>query len=414
MVTLDDPPKLMADFHRSNRELFRVGEALPSFEAVAFESILERILIHFLELQPVDIRATLNLTQAVESFRKAPHGRDQQLALIQSLHGALDTVIEPEVSHIDGIPISFARPGYAFLSSRKLRTFFPNLNDGLCDPKKYPGMLDRYTERVTSAVKELKCNRLGFIEKSFGPVGAIELRAELSRAVEIPSVVYRAYSWKRHNQPISAGRISSGDTICAVYDVGITGGLISEFAEYAKSRGANVVAAIVSFDYDEGAREYLDQQSVEYFPLVRKHRVINQIAQTYESLFKSEFLEYPDPADYPEAKPRNGKPDLEARFEELGRQWSEEASYHSNPDFVRNNAPYRELLQMGDAIIPYVIRKIEIRPLPWLHLLYDLAPENPTQPQDSGNIYLIRHRWIEWARKKRYFEYASHAVAAID
>src|SRR5207244_1195596 len=140
---------------------------------------------------------------------------------------------------IHGYRFSFAKPGYCFVSSLKLRTFFPNINESLADDRIRAQLLDAHSNLITKLRSDIKIDRLGFIDKAFGPLGAVEMRPILCEQTRLPSVIFRSYSWRRDKQPVSAGRILKGDRICVIYDVGISGGLINEFADYAEQQGAS-------------------------------------------------------------------------------------------------------------------------------------------------------------------------------
>src|SRR3989338_972459 len=403
MVTLDDPPKLMSAFHRSNRRSFRERGMQLSYQHFSEESNLERVLIHLLELKPVGINSVLSLTEEFRRLKENPEDRDLQDTFMGALSVAMDNVIEPDIAPIQRFPFSFAPPEYAFLSSRKLRTFFPNINEVLD--------FEHLTAQFVKAIDQIRtnngCTRLGFIEKAFGPLGAIELRAALCNKTQLPSTVYRAYSWKRDLQPISAGRLERGDKVCIVYDAGITGGLIREFAEYAKSLGASTTGAVVFFDFAEGAEESLAELSILYRPLLKKQDVLEEIACRYEDLYQSEFMEYPDPAKYPSANQSFEPSTLERQFESLTKQWIQDTSYHTSPTLITRHPAYQGLLKLGKPILPLVIRNLEIRPGNWFHLLADLADANPVPHVHRGNIFMMRHYWLNWARKNGYLDHAT-------
>lgn len=397
---VSNPANLMREFHNSSKTSFIKGN-IPAFDDFLRESALERLLIHLLELDPVSVQATLDLATQFERFAKQPHRKSTQDALLQAVDVALEQSMPPDIEYIRGYPFSLAKPGYCFVSSRRLRTFFPNINEMLCDHDKSNIVVREYLEAIRCVHSQTRIDRLCFIDKAFGPPGALELGPAIYNAIQVPSMIYRSYSWRRAHQPVCAGQIKTGESLCVLYDAGITGGLILDFADYAASQGAQTTAAVVFFDFDEGAAEALADRGIHYAPILRKHTILADIARCYERTYNAEFIEYP-------AVYKQSRSALELRFKRLSKVWKRETVLYSNAKDITRHRAFKQIVGLGKQIIPLVLREYEHDPGHWDMVLTALADTDPVPNSCAGDVYQIRHHWLAWGRKQKLLPYGPY------
>jgi len=277
-------PGLMDRFFELNNSSVR------SYRQLLKEGFIERVLIHLLELRPIRNVDVHSLEKTLADLDELPLAESVQQTLMEQLERTLEGVVEPDAYPVHGVPFLFAPPGHGFVASKRVRSFFPNINQALGEARARNVIVEGYVRDIQQVVKNSRVNKLCFIDKAFGPLGAVELRPLLMEKMGLPGVVYRAYSWKQHLQPFSAGSLNRFDRLCVVYDVGISGGMIDEFATYVeKELEADVLGAVVFFDYEEGARKLLESKDIEYRPILTKSTALPELKAAYYSLYKSDL-----------------------------------------------------------------------------------------------------------------------------
>lgn len=118
-------------------------------------------------------------------------------------------------------------------------------------------------------------SKLAFIEKSAGPIGMISSKDLITNKTKIPSISVRirrrliSGSIKGQKSKNST-LIKSGEIIVIISDVATTGRTIKEARAKLVEYGAEVIAAIVLFDREEGAKEDLRDQGIELYSMQQR------------------------------------------------------------------------------------------------------------------------------------------------
>ncbi len=90
------------------------------------------------------------------------------------------------------------------------------------------------------------------------------------------------------------------------------------------------------------------------------------------------------------------------RFRRLEATWTAETGYLSSyPDIVAHPA-FREIVCMGEAVVPLMLRDLEERPRLWVWALPEITGANPVAVADEGNIRKMSEAWLHWGRAKGY------------
>jgi orotate phosphoribosyltransferase len=136
-------------------------------------------------------------------------------------------------------------------------------------------------------------DRFCFVEKAFGPVGLISVASELVRQFDLPAVHYRSYAWNAKDVRVASGMPAPGERLCAIYDVAVSGAMLAHTAHYFRQfHEADVCAAVVYYDLEEGAKDCLASSNVELFSVTKKQEFLPPLTGEYESIFH-EPLEEP-------------------------------------------------------------------------------------------------------------------------
>jgi orotate phosphoribosyltransferase len=153
----------------------------------------------------------------------------------------------------------------------------------LCDPKQIEGVVRWFKEELERQ-RELgvTIDRLAFIEKREGPVGALTLKDLLSLETRVPTAILRprrkgpaprikGLSWNR--QPlIRFDRDGRSERVAIVSDVGTTGTTILEAVDMVEAAGGRVEVALVLYDRTEGAAKALEGRGMSLIAMAGPQR----------------------------------------------------------------------------------------------------------------------------------------------
>ena len=99
-----------------------------------------------------------------------------------------------------------------------------------------------------------------------------------------------------------------------------------------------------------------------------------------------------------------GTESLECLFERLTDSWIEETWMHSSTSIIMNNNNCKQLIGLGEKIVPLILEKYQESPsVRWSCLLGKILGEHPDVPREHwGKVSIIRDYWIEWGKEKGY------------
>jgi len=92
-------------------------------------------------------------------------------------------------------------------------------------------------------------------------------------------------------------------------------------------------------------------------------------------------------------------PDLERKFRELVAAWQLEVAPLSSSTARVQHPAYREIIGLGPAAVPLVLRELEQRPNHWFAALKALTDIDPVPPSDRGQIGPMTEAWITWGKE---------------
>lgn len=89
------------------------------------------------------------------------------------------------------------------------------------------------------------------------------------------------------------------------------------------------------------------------------------------------------------------------RFRRLERIWQRETGVLSSPPRLINHPAFQEILSLGMAVVPFMLRDLEERPRLWVWALPMITGEQPVMdPADAGDIERQSKIWLRWAKEK--------------
>lgn len=93
---------------------------------------------------------------------------------------------------------------------------------------------------------------------------------------------------------------------------------------------------------------------------------------------------------------------VEERFRRLEAIWRAETGHHSSTTKIVNHPAFREIIGMGQAVVPLMLRDLEERPRLWAWALPEITGVNPIPASDGGNIAKMSEAWLRWAKEQGY------------
>ena len=77
---------------------------------------------------------------------------------------------------------------------------------------------------------------------------------------------------------------------------------------------------------------------------------------------------------------------IEEKFQRLAAVWLAETAYVSSSSDLVAHPAFQEIIGMGPAVIPLLLRELENRTGHWHRALRRITGANPVPPVDRGNI----------------------------
>jgi hypothetical protein len=94
--------------------------------------------------------------------------------------------------------------------------------------------------------------------------------------------------------------------------------------------------------------------------------------------------------------------DLKARFTQFAKQWKSESRHIANADQMAMFQSYKNIISMGDPVIPLILEELRREPDHWFWALEAITLENPVPEEAMGNIEAMARAWIQWGIKMGY------------
>jgi hypothetical protein len=101
----------------------------------------------------------------------------------------------------------------------------------------------------------------------------------------------------------------------------------------------------------------------------------------------------------PEAPPAET---IEQRLRRLEAAWEADTRYLSDAHRIIEHPAFQEIIGLGDAVVPLLLRDLEKGPRLWVWALPRITGANPVAPSDGGNIRKMSDAWLRWGREHGY------------
>jgi hypothetical protein len=93
---------------------------------------------------------------------------------------------------------------------------------------------------------------------------------------------------------------------------------------------------------------------------------------------------------------------VEERFRRLEALWRTETGHLSSSTRIVAHPAFREIIGMGRAVVPFMVRDLERQPRLWVWALPEILATDPVPPADRGDIARMTDAWLRWAKEHGY------------
>jgi hypothetical protein len=115
-------------------------------------------------------------------------------------------------------------------------------------------------------------------------------------------------------------------------------------------------------------------------------------------------LEESPVATLPVAAPPNSSAgeSLEQQLRRLEARWKSETGFLSDPTQIRSHPAFQEIVSMGEAVVPIMLRDLEQKTSLWVWALPQITGAQPVPVVDAGNITKMGEAWLRWGKDNGY------------
>ena len=93
---------------------------------------------------------------------------------------------------------------------------------------------------------------------------------------------------------------------------------------------------------------------------------------------------------------------VEEKFRRLAAVWLSQTAYISSTSDLIAHPAFQEIVGMGTAVIPLLLRELQHRTGHWHRALRRITGVDPVPPADRGNIGKAAEAWLRWGREQGY------------
>jgi hypothetical protein len=93
---------------------------------------------------------------------------------------------------------------------------------------------------------------------------------------------------------------------------------------------------------------------------------------------------------------------IDEKFKRLAALWHKAVAHHSSSRIRDNHPVYQEIIGMGPAVVPLLLRDLEVNRRHWFTALAIITGVDPIPKADTGNIPRMAEAWLRWGKENGY------------
>lgn len=91
---------------------------------------------------------------------------------------------------------------------------------------------------------------------------------------------------------------------------------------------------------------------------------------------------------------------LEEQFHTLAEDWREATLLQSSLSEITAHPAYRAIINLGQDVVPLLLRELEVRPSLWFTAIREITGVNPVRPEDRGHVDKMTRAWLRWGKEQ--------------
>ena len=88
-------------------------------------------------------------------------------------------------------------------------------------------------------------------------------------------------------------------------------------------------------------------------------------------------------------------------FQNLAEEWRRATRFYSSLRNITTHPAYRAVVDMGDEIVPILLRELHLKAEPWFTALREITGTDPVEPHERGDMQAMADAWLRWGRQRR-------------
>jgi hypothetical protein len=93
---------------------------------------------------------------------------------------------------------------------------------------------------------------------------------------------------------------------------------------------------------------------------------------------------------------------VQKRFDRLADQWRKETAFDSSLTDMSMHPAYQQIIGMGRAAIPLILRDLSKEPDHWFWALKAITGDDPVPSDHYGNITQMALDWLQWGARNGF------------
>ena len=91
-----------------------------------------------------------------------------------------------------------------------------------------------------------------------------------------------------------------------------------------------------------------------------------------------------------------------ADFERLADEWEKNRPRGGDVTAMTAHPAYQSIIAMGDAAVPWILKRLEAKPDHWFVALNAITQAAPVLPESRGRVKEMAAAWLEWGQQQGY------------
>lgn len=96
------------------------------------------------------------------------------------------------------------------------------------------------------------------------------------------------------------------------------------------------------------------------------------------------------------------KDSINRKFTELKSIWENETMWFSDVSEITNNSAYREIIDLGEDVLPFIFEDLDTNNNHWFYALNSITGSDPISTNHKGIFPQMKNDWLNWASENHY------------